>query len=253
MACLWRLSDDHNRGRDLRNRRGRWRGTLSRKEGVAIGRRGRRCDRWSGDIRIDPQAKLPGPDGGRGERKTGKVWCDKGLGSGGKGLAEKKADGGAIDSFGVGWGRLGKHKTGVARSWNGCDDTDLKRGLTKGKRGRPLGLANYVRDRNLLRAQAFGDADGPFMTNHNAGCGGLTKDVAGCGGRGVEAIFESKAQAKTACRVSRFREGETGEWWDLDFTAMNGEAHGDKGGKQGDGEHGHSRQQDGEETLHRPD
>ena len=115
--------------------------------------------------------------------------------------------------------------------------------------GGALGLAEDVGDGDLLRAEAFGDADGPLAADGGAGCGRLGEDVAGGRVGGVEAVFEVEAQAEGAGLLAGVSEGEAGEVGDFDLAAVDGEAHGDEGGEERDDQHGQRAENDVEEAV----
>jgi len=65
----------------------------------------------------------------------------------------------------------------------------------------------------------------------------LREDSAGRRVGRVEAIFEVEDQAERAGLFAGLRESEAGEVGDFDFAAVDGEAHGDEGGKKSDDDH----------------
>ena len=114
--------------------------------------------------------------------------------------------------------------------------------------GGALGLAEEVGYGDLLGTEAFGDSDWPLAADGEAGCRGLGEDAAGWGVGGVEAIFEAENETEGAGLLAGFGEGEVGEVGNFDLAAVDGEAHGDEGGDERDGEHGQGAQNDVEEA-----
>ena len=115
--------------------------------------------------------------------------------------------------------------------------------------GGALGLTQQIGDGDLLRTEAFGDANGPLAADRSAGDGVLREDVAGGNVGRVEAILQGEAEAEGAGLFARVGEREAGEVRDFDLAAVNGEAHGDEGGEQRDDEHGKRAEEDVEEAV----
>ena len=116
--------------------------------------------------------------------------------------------------------------------------------------GRALGLADEIGDRDLLGAEAFGDADGPFAADYGSGGRGLGEDVACGDGQGVEAVLDVHAQAAGVGLFCGFGDGEAGQIWHFDLAAMDGDAHGKVGGEERYREYGEGAEEDVEEALH---
>ena len=112
-----------------------------------------------------------------------------------------------------------------------------------------FGLTQQIGDGDLLRTEAFGDANGPLAADGSAGDGGLREDAAGGNVGRVEAILQGEAEAEGAGLFARVGEREAGEVGDFDLAAVNGEAHGDEGGEQRDDEHGKRAEEDVEEAV----
>ena len=129
------------------------------------------------------------------------------------------------------------------------DDAGLESEAADVDGGGAFGLAEEVGDGDLLRAEALGDADGPFAADGSARGGRLREDAAGRRVGGVEAVFEIHAKAESAGFGAGVGESEPGEVGDFDFAAVNGEAHGDEGGCQGDDEHRQGAEDDVEEAV----
>jgi len=115
--------------------------------------------------------------------------------------------------------------------------------------GGALALTEEVGDGDLLRAEAFGNANGPLAADGDARRGGLGEDVSGRRVGGVEAIFEREAEAEGAGPLTRVGEGEAGKVGDLDLAAVDGEAHGDERGEERDDEHRQGAEDDVEEAV----
>ena len=67
--------------------------------------------------------------------------------------------------------------------------------------GSAFGLAEEIGDGDLLRAETFGDADGPLAADGDSRSRVLREDVAGRGVGRVETVFKGEAEADGA-RVS---------------------------------------------------
>jgi len=137
-----------------------------------------------------------GSGGGAGEGEAGEGGHDEGFGGVACfGVAEEEADAGAVDSDGVGARGLGDDDAGFARGGDVGDGAELEAEAADVDGGGALGLADEVGDGDLLRAETFGDADGPLAAHGEAGGGGLGEDAAGWGVGGVEAVFEAEDEA----------------------------------------------------------
>ena len=179
------------------------------------------------------------------DERIGRFGVLCGVGNG----AEEETDAGAVDAGGVGGGGLGEDGAGLAGSGDVGDGAEVEREAADVDGGGAFALAEDARDGDLLGSEAFGDTDGPLAANGDAGRGGLGEDAAGRGVGRVEAIFESEAEAERAGLMAGFGEGEAGEGGDLDLVAMNGEAHGDKGGHKRHQHHGQCAEEDVEEAI----
>ena len=165
------------------------------------------------------------------------------------GLAEEKADSGAVDAGGVGGGGLGDDDAGGSGGGDVGYRSEFESEAADVDRGGAFALAEDVGDGDLLCAEAFGDADGPLAADGDTWCGRLGENVArGCDG-GVEAIFEVEDQAQGAGLLAGFREGEAGEVGHLDLAAMDGEAHGDERREERNHQHGQRAEKDVEEAV----
>ena len=191
-----------------------------------------------------------GAGSGSGQGEAGEGGHDEGLRRGGLfGVAEEEADAWAVDSNGVGGGGLGDDDAGFAGGGDVGDGAEFEAEATDVDGGGAFGLADQVRDGDLLGAETFGDADGPVAADGEAGGWGLGEDAAGWGVGGVEAVFEGEDEAEGAGFFAGFGDGEVGEVRDLDLVAVNGETHGDEGGDEGYGEHRECAQNDVEEAI----
>ena len=130
------------------------------------------------------------------------------------------------------------------------DGAEVEREAAEVNGGGALGLADEVGDGDLLRAEAFSDADGPLAANLGPGGGGLGEDMAGWGVWGVELVFEVKAEAEGVGFVAGVGDGEAGEVGDYNFSAVDGETHGDEGGGESYHQHGEGAEEEIEEALH---
>ena len=156
-----------------------------------------RCGRCGGGSEVevfgadDVKAGGGGAGGGSGEREAGERGHDEGIGGFGLfGFAEQEADARAVDAGGVGAGGLGDDDAGVSGCGDVGDGAEFEPETADVDGGGALALTEEVGDGDLLRAEAFGDADGPLAADGDAGGGGLREDVAGRRVGGVEAVFE---------------------------------------------------------------
>ena len=165
------------------------------------------------------------------------------------GLAEQEADAGAVDAGGIGGGSLSDHDAGFSRCGDVGHGAEFEPEAADVDGSGTLALAEDVGNSDLLRAEAFGDANGPLAADGDAGCGRLGENVARrCVGR-VEAIFEVEDKAQGAGLFAGVGEGEAGEVGDFDFAAMDGEAHGDERREERNHEHGQRAENDVEEAV----
>jgi len=169
---------------------------------------------------------------------------------GGFGFADQKADAGAVDACGGGGGGLGEDDAGRAGGGDVGDGAEVERETADVDGGSALGLADDVGDGDALGAEAFGDADGPVAADFGAGGRELGEDAAGGGGGGVEAVLDGDVEAGSGGFVDGFGDGLAGEVGDFDLAAVDGEAEGDEGREEGDGEHGQGADQDVKESPH---
>lgn len=196
------------------------------------------------------QAGSGGAGGGSGEGEASERGHDEGVrGFGFGGFAEEHADARAIDPGGVGERGLGDDDTGIAGSGYVSDCAEFETEAADVDGGGALGLADEIGDGDLLRAEAFGDADGPLAANGAAGGRVLREDFSGRCVWGVETVFEGEAEAEGAGLFAGFGECEAGERGDLDLAAMDGETHGDEGGEERDDEHREGSEDDVEEAI----
>jgi hypothetical protein len=196
-----------------------------------------------------------------GERRSGKAfveWGEDESGAGGRkgrilkllaaevghdvsGVAgvgsEKNADAGAIGAEGGGRGILRDNGAGLdAGLRQEGDDAEVEAGVADSESGVALIEADDVGDGDAGRAEAFGEADDPVAANRGSGNRGLRDDVAGGNfGAGV-AIGDGGVEAGGRDAVHGFGNGEAAGVGDLDFGAVNGDAHGDERGDERDGE-----------------
>ena len=262
VAGWWCLVDDGADG-DQWSGRGGWCSgwSWSRSGGGASWARGGRlgcawCGRGGrgGGVEIfgadDAQAGGVGARCSAGEGETGERRHEEGVGRFGLGgLAEEEADAGTIDA-----GRVGGRGLGDDDAWfSGCcnvrDGAELEAEAANVDGGGALALAENVGDGDLLCAEAFGDPYGPLTADGDTGCGRLGENVAGRRVGRVEAIFEGEDKAERAGLFAGVREGQAGEVWHLDLSAMDGEAHGDERGEECHDQHGQRTENDVEEAV----
>jgi len=111
-------------------------------------------------------------------------------------------------------------------------------------------LAEDVGDGDLLGAQAFGDADGPFAANGDAGAGRLSEDETGRRSWRIEAVFEVHAEADGVGLLAGVRDGEASQVRYGDLAAMDGQPHGDESRYESHYKHGQGAEDEVEDTLH---
>ena len=196
------------------------------------------------------QAGRGGAGRGGGQGEAGEGRHDEGRGGVGFfGGAEKQADAGAVDAGGVSGGSLGDDDAGFARCGDVGDGSEFEPEAADVDRGGALALTEEVGDGDLLRAEAFGDADDPLTADGDAWDGRLGEDASGRGVGGVETVFEVEDEAEGAGLFAGFGEGEAGEVGHFDLAAMDGEAHGDERGEKRDDQHGQGAEKDVEEAV----
>ena len=74
-----------------------------------------------------------------------------------------------------------------------------------------------------MRAEAFGDANGPLAADRRSGGRILGEDVARCGAGGIEAVLEGEAKPEGAGLFAGFGESEAGEVGNFDLAAVDSE------------------------------
>ena len=104
------------------------------------------------------------------------------------------------------------------------DGAEVERHAADVHGGVALRLADDVGDGDLLRAEAFGDADLPLVADARAGGGGLREDAAGGDGGGVELVLDVEVEAAVQRGVEASADGQAGEVGDGDLAAVEGEA-----------------------------
>ena len=100
-----------------------------------------------------------------------------------------------------------------------------------------------------MRAEAFGDANGPLAADRRSGGRILGEDVARCGAGGIEPVLEGEAKPEGAGLFAGFGESEAGEVGNFDLAAVDSETHGDEGGDERDDEHCEGAENDVEEAI----
>lgn len=253
-----RLGDDGGRGEGCGGG-GCWRCSRCSRcgDGGARGRGGGVCGcgcGLSGDAEFfgadNVQAGGGSAGGGRGEGEAGKRGHDEGF----RrlclfGIADEEADARTVDSGCVGVRGLSDDDAGISGCGDVGDGTELEPEAADVDGGGALALTEEVGDGDLLCAEAFSDADGPFAAYGCAGCGRLGEDASGRYVGGVEAIFEVEAETEGAGLFACFGDGEAGQVGDFDLAAVDGEAHGDERRGERDHKHGQGSKNDVEEAV----
>lgn len=139
--------------------------------------------------------------------------------------------------------------TGVAGGGGVGDGTEIEGEPVEVDGGGAFALTDQVRDSDLLRAEALGDAHGPFSADGGPRIRGLSENMAGRCRGGVETVFEVEAEAEGAGFLAGFGDGKASEVGNSDLVAVDGEAHREKGGDERYQNHGHGAEEDVEESI----